>query len=149
MSSMISFSLWCCWNAEYSCFLEELSFVCCKNIRHKVTRCPRTAWRNWRFIKHIYWEWRFHSKSLSLKKKKKDLFIYLFEFLAALGLHCYTWAFLKLQQVEEWVHSWLWCAGCWLQWLLLLWNMGSRCSGFSSCGFWAPERWLCSWGTQA
>ena len=29
------------------------------------------------------------------------------------------------------------CAGFSLWWLLLLWNMGSRCTGFSSCGTWA------------
>ena len=31
-------------------------------------------------------------------------------------------------------YSSLWCAGCSLWWLLLLWSMGSRCMGFSSCG---------------
>ena len=28
----------------------------------------------------------------------------------------------------------LWCAGFSLQWLLLLWSMGSRHVGFSNCG---------------
>ena len=31
-------------------------------------------------------------------------------------------------------YSLLWCMSFSLQWLLLLWNMGSRCTGFSSCG---------------
>ena len=31
-------------------------------------------------------------------------------------------------------YSSLWCAGFSLQWLLLLWSMGSRHTGFSSCG---------------
>ena len=48
-------------------------------------------------------------------------FIYLF--LAALGLCCCTRAF----------SSSLWCTGFSLRWLLLLWNMGSRHVGFSSC----------------
>ena len=30
-------------------------------------------------------------------------------------------------------YSSLWCAGFSLQWLLLLWSMGSRHAGFSSC----------------
>ena len=31
------------------------------------------------------------------------------------------------------------CAGFPLRWLLLLWSMGSRCVGFSSCGMWAQQ----------
>ena len=31
-------------------------------------------------------------------------------------------------------YSLLQCTGFSLQWLLLLWSMGSRCVGFSSCG---------------
>ena len=34
-------------------------------------------------------------------------------------------------------YSSLWCAGFSLWWLLLLWSMGSRRVGFSSCGMWA------------
>ena len=34
-------------------------------------------------------------------------------------------------------YSFLWCAGFSLWWLLLLQNMRSRCTGFSSCGTWA------------
>ena len=34
-------------------------------------------------------------------------------------------------------YSSLWCAGFSLRWLLLLWNTGSRCTGFNSCGSWA------------
>ena len=34
-------------------------------------------------------------------------------------------------------YSSLWCAGFSSPWLLLLWSMGSRCAGFSSCGTWA------------
>ena len=49
------------------------------------------------------------------------LFIYLF--LAALGLHCSGGGYSSLQ-----------CTGFSLQWLLLLWRMGSRLMGFSSCG---------------
>ena len=30
-------------------------------------------------------------------------------------------------------YSSLWCTGFSLQWLLLLWSMGSRCAGISSC----------------
>ena len=31
-------------------------------------------------------------------------------------------------------YSSLWCAGFSLWWLLVLWSMGSRCAGLSSCG---------------
>ena len=34
-------------------------------------------------------------------------------------------------------YSSLQCVGFSLQWLLLLWSTGSRCTGFSSCGTWA------------
>ena len=37
-------------------------------------------------------------------------------------------------------YSLLQCAGFSLQWLLL-WSMGSRCLGFSSCGSWAQLLW--------
>ena len=53
----------------------------------------------------------------------KKFIIYLFLFLAALGLRCYVQAFSLLQ-----------CTGFSLSWLLLLWSMGSRYMGFSSCG---------------
>ena len=32
-----------------------------------------------------------------------------------------------------------WCVGFSLQWLLLLWSMGSRRKGFGSCSMWALE----------
>ena len=38
---------------------------------------------------------------------------------------------------ESGVYSSLRCMGFSLQWLLLLWSMGSRHMGFSSCGTWA------------
>ena len=38
-------------------------------------------------------------------------------------------------------YSSLWCAGFSLQWLLLLWSIGSRCMGFSSCGTRAQQLW--------
>ena len=46
-------------------------------------------------------------------------------------------------------YSSLWCTGFSLQWLLLLRRMGSKCTGFSSCGSWALERRLSSCGTWA
>ena len=38
-------------------------------------------------------------------------------------------------------YSSLQCAGFPLQWLLLLWSMGSRRAGFSSCGMQAQQLW--------
>ena len=46
-------------------------------------------------------------------------------------------------------YSSLRCAGFSLWWLLLLWSMGSRCAGFSSCGLRAVERRLSSCGAWA
>ena len=47
---------------------------------------------------------------------------------------------LSLVAVRE-GYSLLWCTGFSLQWLLLLWSMGSRCTGFSSCGTRAQQLW--------
>ena len=46
-------------------------------------------------------------------------------------------------------YSSLRCAGFSLRWLLLLQSMGSRRAGFISCGSWALERRLSSYGTWA
>ena len=46
-------------------------------------------------------------------------------------------------------YSSLRCAGFSLWWLLLLWSMGSRRAGFSSCGLRAVERRLSSCGAWA
>ena len=46
-------------------------------------------------------------------------------------------------------YSSLWCVGFSWRWLLLLWSMGSRHVGFSSCGLWALEHRLSSCGTEA
>ena len=72
------------------------------------------------------------------------LFIYLF--LAALGLRCCARAF---SIVPSGVYSSLRCTGYSLRWLLLLQSMGSRCTGFSSCGSPALECKLSSYGARA
>ena len=41
------------------------------------------------------------------------------------------------------------CASFSLQWLLLLWSTGSRCTGFSSCGTQAQQLWLMASTAQA
>ena len=46
-------------------------------------------------------------------------------------------------------YSSLWCAGFTLRWLLLLWIMGSRHMGISSCGSRALEHRLSSCGARA
>ena len=65
----------------------------------------------------------------------KNTFIYLFIYF---WLH---WVFVAAHGLSLVVanggFSSLWCVGFSLQWLLLLQNMGSRRSGFSSCGTWA------------
>ena len=74
----------------------------------------------------------------------KFLFIYLF--LAMLGLCCCARAF---SSCGERGLLFVWCMGFSLWWLLLLQSMGSRCTGFSSCGSWALEQRLSSCGTWA
>ena len=61
-----------------------------------------------------------------------NLFIYLF--LAALGLRCCAWAF---SSCREWGLLLIAVCGLLIAVVLLLWSMGSRCVGFSSCGAWA------------
>ena len=55
---------------------------------------------------------------------------FLFLFLAALGLPCYTCA---LSSCSERCYSPLLCSGFSLWWHLLSWSIGSRCPGLSSC----------------
>ena len=58
---------------------------------------------------------------------KTILFIHLFLFLAMLGLPCYV-GFSLVVASEATLQ--LWCSDFPLQWLLLLWSMGSRACGF-------------------
>ena len=61
-----------------------------------------------------------------IKKKKK--------YLAVLGLRCCMWIF---SSCGEWGYSSFWWSGFLSQWLLLLQNTGSRCTGFSNWCEWA------------
>ena len=67
---------------------------------------------------------------------KKYIYIYIYIYF------CLRWVFVAACGLSLVVasggYSSLWCAGFSLRWLLLLQSMGSRCSGFSSCGTWAP-----------
>ena len=51
------------------------------------------------------------------------------------------WVFVTVRRLSLVVvsggYSLLRCMGFSLRWLLLLQSMGSRCAGFSSCGWWA------------
>ena len=73
------------------------------------------------------------------------LFIYLFIF-GCVGSLLLCAGFLQLQRTG---FTLLGCAGFSLRWLLLLWSMGSRPVGFSSCGLKALERRLSSCGARA
>ena len=61
------------------------------------------------------------------------LFIYYYYFLLSLVFIFLTNKLIYLFILGH-VGSSLRCVGFSLQWLLLLWSMGSRCVGFSSCG---------------
>ena len=78
----------------------------------------------------------------------KNKFIYLFILLFGCVGPSLLHAWLSLVVAGR-SYSSLWCAGFSLQWLLLLWSMGSRRAGFSSCGSWALEHRLSSCGTRA
>ena len=77
---------------------------------------------------------------------KNYLFIYLFIF-GCIGSSLLRVGFSLVAASGG--YSSLWCTGFSLQWLLLLWSMGSRSVGFSSCGSWALERRLSSCGARA
>ena len=68
------------------------------------------------------------------------LFIYLYKFIY-LFIYWLHWVFVAACRLSLVVvsggYSWLRCVGFSLHWRLLLWSMGSRCTGFSSCGIWA------------
>ena len=81
----------------------------------------------------------------------EPIFIYLFVCLFIyLRLCCVFIATCMLSLVvASGGYSLLQCTGFSLQWLLLLWSTGSRCTGFSSCGMRALERRLSSCGARA
>ena len=77
--------------------------------------------------------WQADSQPLHTREAPFSFFKFLFFWL--------LWVFVAVRRLSLVVasggYSSLWCAGFSLQWLLLLWNMGSRRVGFSSCGTWA------------
>ena len=76
-----------------------------------------------------------------------NLFIYLFIYFWL------RWVFVAVHGLSLIAatkgYSSLWCAGFSLRWLFLLWSMGSRCMGFSSCGTRAQQLWLMGSEVQA
>ena len=87
------------------------------------------------------------SMVLSFFKKFIYLFIYLFIYFWL------SWVFVAARGLSlvaaSGGYSLLRCSVFSLRWLLLMWSMGSRCVGFSSCGTRALEFRLSSCGTQA
>ena len=78
-----------------------------------------------------------------LKNNFSSTFFLFFFFLIYLRL---CWVFISVWGLSlvaaSGGHSLLWCMGFSLRWLLLLWSMVSRHSGFSSCGMQAQQLWL-------
>ena len=89
----------------------------------------------------------FHPIQMPLIFFKINLFIYLFTYFWL------CWVFAAVRGLSLVVasgdYSSLLCAGFSLRWLLLLWRMGSRRAGFSSCGTWAQQLWLAGSRAQA
>ena len=80
----------------------------------------------------------FHSVSCFFNFLDGVLFLYKFILFIYFSLH---WVFVAVPGLSLVVasggYSLLRCAGFSLRWLLLLWSMGSRYMGFSSCSTWA------------
>ena len=74
-----------------------------------------------------------------VKTVKFLLFVFFFKFILFI---CFwlRWVFIAAHGLSVVAasggYSSLWSAGLSLRWLLLLWSMGSRHVGFSSCGTW-------------
>ena len=82
------------------------------------------------------------------------LLSFFFFFIFIFFLHfCLCWVFVAAHGLSlvaaSGDYSSVWCTGFSLQWLLLLLSMGSRCTGFSSCGLWAQYLWLTGSRLQA
>ena len=79
----------------------------------------------------VLFKYNLSQNELSLK----NLFYYLFIYFWL------RWVFVAMHGLSPVVvsggYSSLWCAGFSLQWFHLLQSMGSRRTGFSSCGTWA------------
>ena len=75
------------------------------------------------------------------------MYLFLFIYFWLCWVFVAVQAFLQLQRAEATL--WLRCTGFSLQWLLLLWSLGSGACGLSSCGSWAREHRLSSCGAQA
>ena len=100
-----------------------------------------------------------YSREGNIRSKYSTLKKIIYLFLAVLGLRCcmqafFTFYFLlfffRLSLVAtSGGYSSLWCVGFSLQWLLLLRSVGSRRTGFSSCGTWAQQLWLMGPRVQA
>ena len=91
-----------------------------------------------------------HKQATSLADRESDLKVNILQsFFFIFWLH---WVFVAAHRlllvVASGSYSSLQSAGFSSQWLLL-WNTGSRCVGFSSCGLWALEHRLSSCGARA
>ena len=77
---------------------------------------------------------------------KINKFIYLFIF-GCVGSSLLCTGFLQLRRVGATLRCGVWASHCGV--FFLLWSMGSRHMGFSSCGTWAQELWLTGCRAQA
>ena len=70
---------------------------------------------------------------------ERDIFFFFFKLINLFIFGCIASSLLHGLSivVASGGYSSLWCVGFSLRWLLLLWSMGSRRVGFSSCGTWA------------
>ena len=74
---------------------------------------------------------------------KKKIFIY--PLLAALGLHCCSFALVVVSRG----YSWLQCIASYRGRFSCWQSMASRCLGFSSCSTWAQQLWHMGWANRS
>ena len=95
-----------------------------------------------------------HTHTRFLKKSSLERLFFFYKFIYLFIFYFWLcWVFVAARGLSlvaaSGGHSSLRCAGFSLQWLLLLWSTGSRCTGFSSYDSRALERRLSSCGARA
>ena len=121
-------------------------FICHRLCQVLITATNMYTFRVIQRVMQYQYKQRFRDTYRTYRKVNREqvlLFIYFW----------LCWVFVAVHGLSLVVakggYSLLRCTAFSLRWLLLLRSMGSRCTGFSSCGMLALERRLSSCGAQA